>query len=613
MRRNLKLATMSAGTWAMISSLMACGSEPTESVPASRLEWTHHSGTEEGHRYSAADQISPTNAKQLEVAWKVRMGGGACLRCPDPRTRVEVTPIMRAGVLFVSTPLGHVLAIDASTGKRLWKFDSGLDLSVRYLEGLTTRGLTLWVGPDSISTQACAIRVLTATVDARLHALDAKNGSRCKDFGADGSIDLLVGAGIGGQRVEAQSYSVTSPPLVIGDVVVTGSTVDGHSARPTASGVVRAFDVRTGRLRWSFDPIPRSRGHPGTDEWSHTLTGYTSGGNVWSFMSADSERDLIYLPTASASPNHFGGQRVGRNAMANSIVALRASTGQYVWSFQLVHHDLWDYDTATQPILVSLVIHGDTVPAIVVTNKSGMLFILDRVTGRPLTPIEERSVPSSTVPGEHAWPTQPSSGISLSPSSSLSGDSLFGVTPDARHYCREWFSRLRNDGPFTPPSLKGSIVWPGIWGGPNWDGAAWDPLRSQLLITVRRVASVIQLVPRGTGSRLPPQLPGEQRFSQGGTPYLVRRMPFVAPSGIPCSPPPWSALLAVHLPSGQIRWATPLGVIPALSGFSDSRHWGSIAFGGPLVTASGLVFIAASQDDRIRALSVETGAVVWEH
>jgi quinoprotein glucose dehydrogenase len=337
---------------------------------------------------------------------------------------------------------------------------------------------------------------------------------------------------------------------------------------------------------------------------------------VWSLISVDPKRDLLFLPTASAAPDFYGGERPGRNDHANSVVALRASTGTLVWSFQVVHHDLWDYDVAAQPLLATIRRSGQEVPAVIIGTKSGMIFVLHRETGRPLLPIEERVVPPSDVPGESAWPTQP---FAMRPppllGTRLTADSAFGVDDAERAYCREAIRRLRNEGVFTPPSLRGTLEWPGFWGGINWDGMAWDPERQRLVTTVKRMAMAVRLHRRGDQIAQANPNEGREHITQPGTPYTATRMPLIAPSGTPCSPPPWGSLLAVDFSESDasVRWSRPLGVVPWLRRYPRYREWGSIVFGGVLVTAGGLVFAGASQDGMFRAFDVDDGRQLWEH
>ncbi len=287
---------------------------------------------------------------------------------------------MRKGVLFVSTPRGRVLALDAETGVRRWEFDSHLDKNAPYVEGLTTRGVTLWVAPDSTAHRPCIVRVFTVSVDSRLHALDARNGLPCGDFGDGGSISLRPRTGAPTSAVSVAQFSLTSPPVVLGDLVIVGSALSAQSPSPSVTGAVRAFDARTGTQRWEFDAIPRARSHPAWSDWDSVAAQRTSGGNAWSFLTADAKNGLIFVPTASASPAHFGGGRPGRNEMANSVVALRAANGMVEWSFQLVHHDLWDFDVASQPVMLEVEHQGQLVDALVVMSKAGSVFVLDRRT-----------------------------------------------------------------------------------------------------------------------------------------------------------------------------------------------------------------------------------------
>ena len=618
--------------------LTACPAPADRSAEArgssTDVEWANYANDPGGTKYSPLSQIDRGNVNELRVAWTARArdfpsemfegqvhaddeipedprAGGPCSACHGNEVKFEVTPLMRDGALYLSTPLNRVLALDPETGEERWVFDPDIDEERGSSEGLISRGVSAWSDPDN-PVGACARRIYVATIDARLIALDGDTGDPCSDFGESGTVDLSRGVAVNDREVDRRDYLVSSPPAVINGAIVVGSAIGDNRRKDVESGVVRAFGARDGRLLWSFDPIPRSPEHPAADLWTESAMRETGAANVWSIISADPERDMVFLPTGSAAPDFYGGDRPGSNSFANSVVALRASTGEVLWSFQVVHHDLWDYDVPAQPVLVELRRDGQEVPAVVVGTKMGHIFVLHRETGGPLLPIEERPVPASSVPGEEAWPTQP---FPIAPpplhDTELSADDAWGLSEEDREFCRSWMSRLENQGIFTPPSLDGIMMWPGFAGGINWGGIGWDPQRQTMVTTVKRLAMFLQLHTRqdyDTGDRVE----GRQYTGQRGTPYGMSRQPLVSPSGLPCNPPPFGKLVAVDLTDGTIRWERPLGSIPELADVPGSEDWGSLVFGGPLVTGGGLTFIGAGQDDRIRAFDTETGELLWE-
>ncbi len=617
------------------STPAAVGGDPIALIAAPAAdEWRHYANDAGGTKYSPLTSIDSTNVAGLQVAWTARTrdfppelfegieherveipddarAQGACGSCHGADIKFETTPLMVDGTLYLSTPTSRVLALDPGTGEERWAFDPAVDLEQGYSEGLISRGVSSWLDPEAAPDRSgvCDRRVFVATMDARLIALDGATGRACLDFGDRGTIDLDRGVALEGRSVDVGDYQVTSPPAVVNGVVVVGSSIGDNRRRDVESGVVRAFDARDGSVRWSFDPIPRTSTHPGSERWSDEAMRSTGAANVWSIISADPQRDLVYLPTGSAAPDFYGGDRPGRNDFANSVVALRASTGEVVWSFQVVHHDLWDYDVPAQPLLLDLERDGDTVPAVVVGTKMGHLFVLHRETGEPLFEVEERPVPPSDVPGEEVWPTQP---FPTRPaplhSTSLTPDDAFGIDDEDRAFCRDWIGRLRYEGVFTPPSLQGTIIWPGFAGGINWDGMGWDPERQMLVVPIKRLAMFVQLHERAEfEASLEDPEEGLEYARQGGTPYGMTRMPMLSPKGIPCTPPPWSKLVGVDLRSGRLAWERPLGGLP-----DAPPEWGSVSFGGPLVTGGGVTFIAAGQDDRIRAYSTSSGDLLWE-
>ena len=416
---------------------------------------------------------------------------------------------------------------------------------------------------------------------------------------------------------------MTSPPVVANGLVVVGSSIGDNSRPSPASGEVRAYDARTGVLRWTWDPIPQDPNDPAYDDWRGELAHGTGAANAWSALSADPENDLVFVPTSSPAPDYYGVLRLGDNRYGNSIVALRLSTGERVWAFQTVHHDLWDYDNAAPPALMTLNYGNRQVPSVLQATKTGMLFVLDRLTGEPVFPVEERPVPASDIPGEEASPTQPFTAQipPLSPHGFASEDA-WGITETDRRECQEAFAGLRNEGIFTPPSTQGSLQVPSNIGGAHWGGLAIDPVRQLAIVPVNRVAAMIQLIPRVDFDRErfrneDSRLGNESEYNMMlGTPYVMRRRILLGPAGLPCSPPPWGTVVAVDLKVGQILWETPLGSMSRpfdaeTASRIEKEKWGSPNLGGPIVTAGGIVFMAGSIDRWLHAYDIETGEELW--
>jgi len=552
--------------------------------------WSAYGGDAGGTRYSPLTQISRDNVANLRVAWTYRTGALDQETFLNHKATFEATPILADGKLFLSTPYDHVIALNPVTGGKLWEFDPEVSRGHDYSE-VTSRGVSAWRDAKARPGEECALRIFIGTIDGHLLALDGNTGKPCSGFGADGEIDLSRGM----ELHWAGNYQVTSAPAIAKDLVITGSSIGDNSAVDLERGVVRAFDARTGRLRWSWDPIP----------WANKTQPRTGAGNAWSTLSVDAEHDLVFVPTGSASPDYYGGIRKGDNRWANSVVALRASTGEFVWGFQVVHHDLWDYDVAAQP---TLFIWKDKTPAIAITTKMGRVFALNRLTGKPLLPVEERPVPKSDIPGEEPWPTQPSS-LSLVPES-LSADDAWGATPEDRQWCAEQIKSFRSEGIFTPPSVQGTLVFPSHVGGINWGSAAYDPQRHLLFADTNRMPVFVKLIPRDDFEKVrhstnEDRLHGE--FSrQEGAPYGMYRQPLLSSHGLPCNAPPWGTVAAIDLFSGQKVWDVPLGT------FLPGQNTGTINFGGPIVTAGGLVFTAAAMDNYLRAFDSGSGKEVWK-
>lgn len=572
-------------------------------------DWPAYGHDGGGSRYSPLAAINRDNVKNLKVAWVYRTGDVADGSKTAETSQFEATPIMVDGMLYLSTPFNRVIALDPQTGIERWSYDPKIDLSVPYAEGLTSRGVSTWLDRKRATGERCRRRIFVATNDGRLIALDAQTGATCADFGKAGQVELTRGVG----QFQPGEYHFTSPPAVIDDLVIVGSTVNDAERADAPSGVVRAFDARTGALRWSWNPIPRDRTDPAWKTWKNESAARTGAANVWSVISVDTERDLVFLPTSCPSPDFYGGERRGDNLYSDSVVALRASTGKLVWYFQVVHHDIWDYDVPAQPVLVNVRRQGRRIPAVAVATKMGHIFLLDRETGKSLFPIEERAVPQSAVPGEELSPTQP---FPILPPplglETLTVDDAWGITEADRNWCRERIKSLRSEGIFTPPSLQGSIIYPGNIGGVAWGGASVDAERGILITNTNRFPFIITLIPRDRYATEKRANPNADISPQTGTPYAMRRDILRTRSGVLCNPPPWGTLAAVDLASGRVRWQVALGTIPQLAGVPGSDLWGSPNLGGSIVTAGGLVFIAAAMDQYLRAFDIETGRELWK-
>jgi quinoprotein glucose dehydrogenase len=594
---------------------LACGERAPIDYTGPLAEWPEFEGTKGSARYSPLTQITPENVGQLEVAWRYDHGDVSDGSGEWARTSFSVTPLVADGHLFICTGYARVIAIDPETGEEQWSFDP--ELRARRGEGpypLTCRGVAYWSGDGATPAgQACARRVFTGTRDSELIALDADTGEPCADFGREGRVQLREGIG----KAPPWEYYPTSPPVVVRDVVVIGALVADSLRTDAPSGVVRAFDLRTGALRWAWDPVPPGW-QPDTpvaaDGAAQPL--YQSGTpNVWAPISSDEDLGLVYVPTGNASPDSYGGDRRGLDHYASSTVALDAGSGRVVWHRQYVHHDVWDYDTASQPALFQIEGVGGGVAGLAQATKMGHLFLLDRATGEPLYPIEERPVSQTgVVPGETLSPTQP---FPTHPpplqDKPLSPESAWGFTPIDRADCRALLGRYTYEGIFTPPSLEGSFQYPGSAGGANWGGVSIDPERGLLFVNQNLMPMFQQLIPRDEFDQLDASsvVYPQELYPMSGTPYGVKRGPVLSSFGAPCIAPPWGTLTAVDLRRGEVVWEVALGSTRDQAPFPMWLELGSPNLGGSLATASGLVFIGATTDKFVRAFDAESGEEVW--
>ena len=573
--------------------------------------WPAYGGDEGGTRYSKLTQISPANVGDLRVAWVFRTGELGQGVKDWNRSAFEATPILYDGTLYLTTSSTDVVAVDAANGNLRWRHSSESRKDLHYSDGVS-RGVSLWVDVASDRAALCHARIYAPTLDGQLLALDAASGKSCADFGEGGAVNLLEG--VRSQFKEGdewRNYLVTSPPAILDGKVIVGSSIGDNRAVLEELGSVRAFDARSGKLVWSWDPIPRDDSNPVYKEWSPESTKTASAANAWAPLSVDAARHLVFVPTGSASPDFFGGERPGDNRWANSVVALDGDTGRLKWGQQLVHHDLWDYDVGSQPTLAELVHDGKHVAAVIQATKTGFLYTFDRDSGAPIFPIVEKPVPQDAVPGEHPSPTQPYpvAPPALTRQVRVTPDDAWGVAWFDTHACRKRIESYRSEGIFQPPSLKDSIMQPGNAGGSNWGGIAFDPRRQLAVANTMNLPFVVALIPR---ANLHEQAISENykdfEFArQEGTPYGMRRTAFKSGVGIPCVKPPWGMLTGVDMEHGTIKWQIPLGDTPYIH-----LNLGMPGLGGPIVTASGLVFIGASLDDRFRAFDTDSGKLLWD-
>jgi len=574
--------------------------------------WDHYGGGAGGQQYSRLSQISRKNVGNLEEKWRYRTGDIA-VGNQEPLA-FEVNPILAQGKLYISTGSGIVVALNPATGEQIWRHDPNIDRSHPHAE-VANRGVTSWIDAKTASNALCHFRIFEGTLDARLIALDGETGIPCKSFGENGQIWLDKDVRL--RKGHWINYTITSPPVIVDGILVVGSAIGDNQAVESELGIVRGIDAHSGTVRWRWDPIPRRNSDPAHSTWLSDEVARTGSGNAWAPLAADPTLGLVYVPTGSASPDHYGGERLGDNLYSDSLVALNAATGDVVWYRQLIHHDVWDYDLAAQPALVDLVHAGKSVPAVLQGTKTGFIFSFNRITGEPIFDIEERAVPQGGVDGEHLSSTQPfpSAPPPVSSQDPVSEEDAWGVLYFDERYCRKRIATLRSDGIFTPPTLGGSIVLPGPGGGINWGGIAFDPANQIAVVYSMDLPMEIALIPHDKVA----DVLGSGDFEdfeiahQAGTPYSMRRSVITSPLGLPCTKPPWGKLSAIDMRTGRILWQQSFGSIQDVApSIVPNIDLGMPGLGGPIITAGGVIFIAATMDNYLRAFDLKTGEMLWK-
>ncbi len=569
----------------LLFTLMGCsfsGWTHAMPQPTSDADWPNVGNDKGAMRYSTLTQIDRSNVAKLQVAWTYRTGDAG------KGTALECVPIVIKGVMYLTTVGLKAVALDAATGREIWKFDPYAEprIKSRPYASHVNRGLAYW-------TDGNEARILYGIPAGWLVALDAKTGKPDPKFGEGGLLDLRKNMG---RYLNSLEYGVTSAPAIYKDTVILGFLC-GEGPGFEAPGDVRAFDVRTGKEAWRFHTVP-GPGEIGNETWKSGSAKNHGAANAWSGATVDEERGLVFVGTGSAAPDFYGGDRPGDNLFANCTIALDANTGKRVWHFQTVHHDITDHDLPTYPNLVTVNHAGKQVDAVAQVTKTGFVYLFDRVTGKPLFPIEERKVPKSDVPGEKSSPTQP---FPLKPPpfarQTITEKDLTDLSPEAHFAALKQFRKLRTDGPLTPPSLRGSLAVPGLLGGANWSGASFDPTTGILYVNSNNLPYILQLKKSLDGSNYPFDFMGYTHF--------------LDKDGYPAIKPPWGLLTAIDLNKGTIAWQVPLGEFPELKA-KGIPQTGTKNFGGTIVTASGILFIGGSADEMFHAFDKATGKLLWE-
>jgi quinoprotein glucose dehydrogenase len=562
--------------------------------------WDTFNGNLMAQKYSTATQITPQNVKNLKIAWQIHTGDHSTKQFGVPaETYFEATPIFVNNTVYIGTPFYRVFALQPDTGKVKWIFDAHEPRKALTQPGMKSRGVAYWQSANPAAGQPCQKIVYIGSTTAKLYAVDADSGKACTSFGNNGVLNIDQWSTAKG----TWPMSILQPPTVYKNTLIIGwAGKDWAIGRRAPSGNVFGVDAQTGKLKWTFNVLP-----PEAVKNSGTA-------NVWASMSVDPKTGMVYLPVSSPSPNYWGGNRKEPLPYATSVTALDSQTGKVVWSRQLVHHDIWDYDTNSAPVLMDIKKNGQTIPALVQSTKQGFLFVLNRITGAPIYPVTETPVSKSDVPGEVSAPTQPEV-LHPQPTVPAKWNGVSEIADLASGgQCTRVFKKLRYDGRFTPPSLQGSLAYPPTIGGVEWGGGAADPVHQIYVVNNSYTAQIYQLLSRKDYTAKTAGKSQEETqdyFPQSGTPYGVYVHNFVNWLGMPCWAPPYGSLSAYDMTTGNLLWKKPFGEVQYW-GFYMPKSWGSVTIGAPIITKSGLIFIGASMDSRVRAVDLKTGKVLWK-
>ena len=601
-----------------ISGTLSADAAPAETgSQIADADWPAYGRNQEGQRWSPLTQINDKNVSQLKEAWVFRTGDVRRESDPGEITN-EVTPIKVGDTLYLCTAHQLLFALDAASGKEKWRFDPQLKTDPSF-QHVTCRGVSYHEArAESAPADAvadCPRRILLPVNDGRLFAINAETGRPCETFANKGLLDLQKNQPV----TTPGMYEPTSPPIVTDKtIVIAGAVMDNFSKRE-ASGVIRGFDVNTGRLLWAFDPGAADPNAIPSDEHKFTL----NSPNSWAPAAYDEKLDIVYIPMGVTTPDIWGGHRTPeQERYANAVLALNATTGKRVWSYQTVHHDLWDMDLPSQPTLADITIEGKTVPVVYAPAKTGNIFVLDRRTGEPVVPAPEKPVPQGPAEGDRLSPTQPFSDLSFRPEKDLSGKDMWGATMFDQLVCRVIFHRLRYEGIFTPPSVQGTLVFPGNLGMFEWGGISVDPHRQVAVANPMALPFVSRLIPRGPGNPIEPPEGAKGSGTESGiqpqygVPFGVTLNPFLSPIGLPCKQPAWGYISALDLKTNKVAWKKRIGtpkdnmILPLF--YPIPWNMGMPMLGGPISTAGNVLFVAGTLDNYLRAYRVSNGEKLWE-